>query len=131
MLATEWGVGQVFFSMIWFALFFIWIWLLISVFADVFRSKDLGGAAKALWVVFVIVLPFIGVFAYLIARGHKMGEHAIEQAEAQDAAAKSYIREVAGSSSIADEIEKLAALRDRGVISAAEFEAQKARLLAV
>ena len=69
MLADEWHVGQVFWSMLWFTLFFIWIWLLIVVFADIFRSHDLGGFAKFLWVVFVIVLPYLGVFVYLIARG--------------------------------------------------------------
>ena len=72
---AEWGVGQLFWSMLWFFLFFIWIWLLIMVFADIFRSHDLGGFAKALWVIFVIVVPFLGVFVYLIARGHKMSEH--------------------------------------------------------
>ena len=74
--------------MLWFTLFFIWIWLLIVVFADIFRSHDLGGFAKFLWVVFVIVLPYLGVFVYLIARGHKMSEHAEEAARAQDAAAR-------------------------------------------
>ena len=78
MLGNDWGVGQVFWSMLWFFLFFIWIWLLIMVFADIFRSHDMGGFAKALWVIFVIFLPYLGVFVYLIARGHKMSEHAIE-----------------------------------------------------
>ena len=80
MLGSEWAVGQVFWSMIWFTLFFIWIWLLIMVFADIFRSHDMGGFAKFIWVLFVIVLPYLGVFVYLIARGHKMGEHAMAQA---------------------------------------------------
>ena len=73
--------------MLWFFLFFIWIWILITVFADIFRSHDLSGWAKALWVIFVIFLPYLGVFVYLIARGHKMSEHALEAAQAQDAAA--------------------------------------------
>ncbi len=76
MMLAEWQVGQVFMAMLWFTLFFVWIWLLIAVFADIFRSRDLGGLAKALWVVFVIVAPYLGVFVYLIARGHKMSEHA-------------------------------------------------------
>ena len=88
MLAAQWGTGQVFFSMLWFFLFFIWIWLLITVFADIFRSHDMGGFAKFLWVIFVIVVPYLGVFVYLIARGHKMSEHAMEAAQAQDAAAR-------------------------------------------
>ena len=76
-LAAEFGTGQVFWSMLWFFMFFIWIWLLIIVFGDIFRSHDLGGWAKALWVIFIIVLPYLGVFVYLIARGHKMQEHAV------------------------------------------------------
>ena len=86
MLASEFGTGQVLWSMLWFFLFFIWIWLLITVFADIFRSHDIGGFAKFLWVLFVIVVPYLGVFVYLIARGHKMSEHAQEAAQAQQAA---------------------------------------------
>ena len=97
-LAAEWGTGQVFWSMLWFFLFFIWIWLLIMVFADIFRSHDMGGVAKSLWVIFVILLPYLGVFVYLIARGHKMGEHAAQDAAAQDAASRQYIQSVTASS---------------------------------
>ena len=79
--AADFGTGQVVWSMIWFVLFFIWIWLLIVVFADIFRSQDLSGWGKALWILFVIVLPYLGVFIYLIVRGHRMSEHA-EQAAA-------------------------------------------------
>jgi len=79
--------------MLYFTLFFIWIWLLITVFADLFSSHDLGGWAKALWVVVLIVLPYLGVLIYLIARGHKMHEHAVEAAESQDAAMRAYIRD--------------------------------------
>ena len=86
MIVAEFGTGQVFLSMLWFFLFFIWIWLLIVVFSDIFRSRDLSGWAKALWVIFVIIVPYLGVFVYLIARGHKMQEHAVQAAQAQDAA---------------------------------------------
>jgi len=79
------GVGQLFWSMLWFFLFVVSIWLLIAVFADIFRSRDLGGGAKALWVIFVIVVPYLGVFIYLIARGHKMGDHWAGAAQAPDA----------------------------------------------
>jgi hypothetical protein len=92
-LASNFGTGQVFLSMLYFFLFFIWIWLLITVFADLFRSHDLGGWAKALWVLVLILLPFLGVLLYLIVRGHKMQEHAIEAAQAQDAAMRQYIRD--------------------------------------
>ena len=127
---AEFAVGQVFWSMVWFTLFFIWIWLLITVFADIFRSPDMGGGAKALWTIFVIVLPYLGVFIYLIARGHKMQEHALQQAKAQDEAARQYIQSVSGSpKSAADEIARLAELRDKGVLTEEEFQAAKAKAL--
>ena len=126
MLANEFGTGQVFWSMLWFFLFFIWIWLLITVFADIFRSHDMGGFAKFLWVIFVIFLPYLGVFVYLIARGHKMSEHAMEAAQAQ----QDYIRQVAGTTpSTADELQRLADLKAQGVISDTEFETAKAKAL--
>jgi Short C-terminal domain/Phospholipase_D-nuclease N-terminal len=128
-LAAEWGTGQVFWSMIWFFLFFIWIWLLITVFADIFRSRDLSGIAKALWIIFVIFLPYLGVFVYLIARGHKMQEHAMESAQAQDQAMRQYVQSVAPASSPADELAKLADLKAKGVLSDAEYEAAKAKAL--
>ena len=112
-MLAEWQVGEVFWAMLWFTLFFVWIWLLIAVFGDIFRSHDLGGFAKTLWVVFVIVVPYLGVFVYLIARGHKMSEHAEEAARAQDAATRAYIQDAAGtSSSTADELTRLADLKD-------------------
>ena len=129
--ADGFGTGQVFWSMLWFFLFFIWIWLLIVVFTDIFRSDDLGGWGKALWSIFVIVLPYLGVFIYLIARGNKMGEHAAESARQQDEAARQYIRSAAGTtgSSSAEEVARLADLRDKGVISDAEFQQAKAKAL--
>ena len=95
-MLADFGTGQVFLSMMYFFLFFIWIWLLIVVFGDIFRSHDLGGLAKALWVIFVIVVPYLGVFVYLIARGHKMNEHAVEAAQAQDAAQRAYVQSAVG-----------------------------------
>ena len=127
--AAEWGTGQVFWSMFWFFMFFIWIWLLIVIFGDIFRSDDLSGWGKALWTIFVIVLPYLGVFVYLIARGHKM------QAHAQQAAASTRGYQPAGPAapahdgSTAEEISRLADLRDRGVISEAEFQQAKTRAL--
>ena len=107
-LASDFGTGQVFLSMLWFFLFFIWIWLLIVVFSDIFRSHDMGGFAKAIWVIFVIIAPYLGVLVYLIARGHKMAEHAQEAAAAQDAAARQYIQSAAGTTkSTAEEVAHL------------------------
>ena len=128
--AAEFGTGQVLWSMFWFFLFFIWIWLLIVVFGDIFRSRDLSGWAKALWTVFVVVLPYLGVFVYLIARGHKMQEHAEQAATDQDAAMRSYVSSVAASNGgSAAEITRLADLRDKGVISEEEFQRGKAKAL--
>jgi hypothetical protein len=129
--AAQWGTGQVFWSFLWFFLFFIWIWLLIVVFSDIFRSRDLSGWAKALWVIFVIILPYLGVFVYLIARGHKMQEHAVQAAQAQDAATRQYIQNVVAQdgTSTADELAKLADLKAKGVIDDAEFERLKAQAL--
>ena len=98
MIFAEFGTGQVFWSMLWFFLFFIWIWMLIVIFGDIFRSSDLSGWGKALWTIFVIVLPYLGVFVYLIARGKKMQQHTIEAAQAQDAAMRQYVQQVTASS---------------------------------
>jgi hypothetical protein len=129
MLGSEWAVGQVFFSMLWFALFFIWIYLLIVVFSDIFRSHDLGGGAKTLWVIFVILVPYLGVFVYLIARGHKMAEHAAEAAQAQDKAMRAYVQDAAGTGGAAAELERLAGLKASGAITDAEFEQMKAKIV--
>lgn len=129
--AADFGTGEVFLSMLWFFLFLIWIWLLIVVFTDIFRSPDLSGWAKALWTIFVVVLPYLGVFVYLIARGRKMSERAAQAAQAQDAQFRRYVQGVAGSGqSSADEISRLADLHSRGVLSDTEFEAAKAKALA-
>jgi hypothetical protein len=129
-VASEFGTGQVFLSMLWFFLFVIWIWLLIAVFSDIFRSHDMGGFAKALWCIFVIVVPYFGVFVYLIARGHKMSEHAVAAAQAQDAAQRAYIQQAAGTSgSSADELARLADLKAQGVIDDAEFARLKAKVV--
>ncbi len=134
---AEFGTGQVFLSMMYFFLFFIWIWLLIVVFGDIFRSHDLGGFAKAIWVLFVIIVPYLGVFVYLIARGHKMSEHAQEAAQAQAAAQQKYIQSAvasapsgASASSTADELTRLAELHSSGAITDAEFAQLKAKALA-
>jgi Short C-terminal domain/Phospholipase_D-nuclease N-terminal len=117
--------------MLWFFLFFIWIWLLIVVFGDIFRSDDLSGWGKALWTIFIIVLPYLGVFVYLIARGHKMQERSMREAAQQERQFRSYVQDVAGSGGggAADEIARLADLRDKGVLSEAEFQQAKAKAL--
>ena len=131
MLAYTYPLLSIFWTMLEFFLFFLWIWLLIIIFGDIFRSHDMGGLAKALWVIFVIIIPFLGVLIYLIARGGSMHERAAAQAAQQQKAFDSYVREAAGSSggNTADELAKLADLKSKGVLTDAEFEAQKAKLL--
>jgi Short C-terminal domain/Phospholipase_D-nuclease N-terminal len=124
------GNGEVLLSLVWFTIFFIWIWLLLIVFSDIFRSHDIGGFAKFLWVLFVILVPYLGVFVYVIARGHKMHEHALEAAQAQDQAARAYIQQAAGTApSTADELTRLADLKAQGVIDDAEFQRLKAKAI--
>jgi hypothetical protein len=131
-LAEDFGTGQVLWSMLWFFLWFIWIWLLIIVFSDIFRSPDLGGWGKALWTIFVVILPYLGVFVYLIARGHKMHEHGMQAARQQDAEMRQYVQSVVSSNGKgnADEIARLAELRDKGVLTEEEFAQAKAKALA-
>ncbi len=129
MLAYTYPLFDLFGTMLGFFIFIIWFWLLVVIFGDIFRSHDMGGGAKAVWVLFVIVLPFLGILVYLIARGGKMHERAAEQAQQQQKAFDAYVKEAAGSSPTED-LAKLADLKDKGVITDAEFEAQKAKLLA-
>ena len=134
MLAYDYPILGAFLTMMFFFVWIIWLFLLFRVVIDVFRSDDLGGFSKALWLLFVIFLPYLGVFVYLIARGHKMTERDIAQAQAQKASMDEYVRSVASTSTsgggVAAELEKLAALKDQGVLTQAEFDQQKAQLLA-
>jgi hypothetical protein len=127
-LASDYPFLDVLWSMIIFFAFVIWIWLLITVFADIFRRRDCGGGAKALWIVFVIVLPYLGVLIYLIAQHDGMAERNMEQMKAVKAQQDEYIKSVAGSSP-ADQIAQAKQLLDSGAISQAEFDALKAKAL--
>ena len=131
MLAT-FGDGQVFWAFLVFFFWIIWIWLLITVFADLFRSEDLSGWGKAAWALGVIVLPYLGVFLYLVVRGGRMHERTVAAAQAQESAFRQYVQEAASGSDghgPADELARLDDLRRRGVISEAEFESLKGRLV--
>jgi len=122
---------DLFFSMLWFFLFVIWIIIVIRVFNDIFRSDDLSGVVKVLWMLFVIFLPLLGVFVYIISRGKGMGERDEKVLEAREAKFNAYIREQAGSTkSMVDELAKLVELRDSGSITPDEYDAAKAKLLA-
>lgn len=119
---------DVLWAMLWFFLFIIWIWLLITVFIDIFRT-DMSGWAKAGWTIFIIILPFLGVFIYLIANGSKMQERSMASAAAAQQAQDDYIRNVAGTETTADQLKTLSDLHDAGKLSDEEFAAQKAKLL--
>lgn len=122
---------NLFLTMLWLFLWIIWLFLLFRVFSDLFRSHDLNGWAKAGWIVFVLVLPYLGVLVYLIARGGSMHQRDVAIANAADQSFKDYVRDAAGAPvDVAGQLERLAALRDSGVISDDEFAAQKARVLA-
>jgi len=122
-LGAFWTIFMIF-------LWVIWFWILITILIDLFRSHDLSGWAKALWFIFILILPLIGVLVYLIARGGKMHEHAVRDAQAQDQQFRQYVQEAAGSQGSADQLARLADLRDRGVITADEFDREKAKILA-
>ena len=115
-----------------FFLFFAWFMCLFWVIGDIFRSSDLGGGGKTLWVIFVILIPWLGILVYLIARGHGMQERQLEQAKQMHEAQAEYIKSVAGSSggSATDQIASAKSLLDSGAISQAEFDALKAKALA-
>jgi len=129
MIAAEWGVGQVLWSIFWFFLFFLWIWLVIAVFADIIRS-DMSGWSKALWTIGIIVLPYLGVFLYLIVNGGDMNQRSADEAKAQEEGVQSYIRDVAGQSkSPSDELADLAALHQSGAISDREYDQAKSKVI--
>lgn len=128
-LAYTYPILSFIWMMFMFFVFVLWIWLLIAVFMDIFRSSDLSGGMKAVWAFFIIILPFLGVFVYLIARGGKMHERQAQQAADHQRAFDNYVKQTAGSGSTADDLAKLADLKQQGVLTDAEFEAQKAKVL--
>ncbi len=128
--AQDYPLLNLFWTMLWLFLWILWIFLLIRIFMDIFRSEDLSGWGKAGWSIFIIVLPFLGVLVYLVVRGAGMHTRDRRDAYQADQAVRSYIQSAAGTStSTAEEVAKLAELRDRGVLTDAEFNTQKARLL--
>ena len=129
--ASSYPLLNVFWTIFEFFLWIIWIWILIWIFIDIFRSRDLSGWAKALWFLFVLFIPLIGVLVYLIVRGGSMHERAVQDAQRQDKEFRQYVQQAAATApaSTADQLSKLADLRDRGVISAEEFDREKAKVL--
>ena len=122
--------GSFLLAMFEFFIFLAWFMCLWWVFSDLFRSKDLGGGAKTLWVIFIIVLPFLGMFVYLIARGHGMNDRTLAAQQEMQQRQSEYIKSVAGSSSSADQIAQAKGLLDSGAITQQEFDQIKAKALA-
>jgi hypothetical protein len=121
---------DLFWTMFLFFLWVVWFWLLITVFADIFRSDDLSGWGKAGWVLLTILLPYLGVLIYLIGRGHSMQERQVQRQRQLEEATASYIRGVASAPSTTEELARLAQLRETGALTEDEFSTQKARILA-
>jgi len=129
-MLAEFGSGQVLWSIVWFTLFFIWIWLLIVIFSDIFRSPDLSGWGKALWTIFVIIVPYLGVFVYLIARGRGMAERHAGAVQSAQVATDQYIQSVASRGNPAEQIASAKTLLDSGTINQDEFDKLKQKALA-
>jgi hypothetical protein len=128
LIAADYPFLEVLGTMLIFFAWVIWFWLLITIFADLFRRRDVGGGTKVLWVIFVIIIPFIGVLAYLLINHDEMAQRNIQQMKAQQAQFDDYVRDTAGGGSAA-EIEKAKSLLDSGAISQAEFDQLKAKAL--
>ncbi len=128
--AAEWGSGQVLWSMLWFFMFVIWIWMIIVIFSDIIRSGDLSGGGKAMWSIFIIVLPFVGIFAYLIARGGSMADRCAAATHEANDATQAYLRDAAAVSTDADQLAKLSEQHTAGKIDDAEYAAAKAAVIA-
>jgi len=130
--SSSYPLLNLFWTMLEFFVWVIWIWTVVYVFMDIFRSRDLSGIAKATWFVLVLLIPLFGVLIYLIVRGSSMHERAVQRAEKNEEAYRAYVQASAPESrgSTADQLSKLAALRDKGDISAAEFDREKAKILA-
>jgi len=129
MVAADYPFLDVLWTMIVFFAFFIWIWLMITVFADIFRRRDIGGFAKALWIIFVIILPYLGVLLYLIIEHKGMTDRNVRQMQAQQQQFDDYVQSVAKSQAPADQIASAKKLLDEGAITQAEFDALKAKAL--
>jgi Short C-terminal domain/Phospholipase_D-nuclease N-terminal len=129
-MSDDFGLGEVILSMFWFMLLIAWIWLLISILGDIFSDHDLSGGAKALWTLFLIVVPWLGALIYLAVRGASMNERSRRRAERAESEFRAYVRDASNGTSTADELSRLAELRDSGAITAEDYQAAKAKVLA-
>jgi hypothetical protein len=129
MLAADYPFLDVMWTMLIFFLWIIWFWLLFTVFVDIFRRHDIGGGAKTLWLIFVIILPFLGVFVYILSQNDGMTQRNLERSQAQKAQFDDYVKQTAGSGGAAAEIDKAKQLLDSGAITQAEYDKLKANAL--
>ena len=125
----DFGLWDVIVSTFWFMLLLAWIWLIISILGDIFRDRELSGGGKAMWTVFLIFLPWVGAVIYLIARGGSMNERTVQAAQANEERMRAYVKEAAGTKSVADQLTELAELRDNGVITGAEYDRARVKVL--
>ncbi len=129
MFASDFGVGQLVWSFLWFFLFVMWIVLVVSVIGDLFRDREASGITKVLWTIFIVFLPYLGVLAYILVRGKGMAERNVKEAQAQEAAFRQYVQQAAGSGGPADQLAKLVELHEKGKLSDAEFASMKAKIV--
>jgi len=129
-MSDDFSIWDVFVSMFWFMLLFAWIMLLFHIIADIFRDRELSGFGKAMWCLFLIFIPWIGALTYLIVRGNSMAQRSVDAAKENEANMRAYVRDAAGTTSAADELAKLAQMRDSGAITPEDFEKAKAKVLA-
>jgi hypothetical protein len=127
---AEFGTGEFLWTLLWFTLFFIWIWIVVMCFIDIVNDDSLGGWGKAGWIVFIIVLPYLAVFIYLIARGAGMQARQVSASQATIDAQRAYLQSVAApASSVSEELARLAELHEKGALTDAEFQALKAKAM--
>ena len=128
-MSDDFGLWDVFLSIFWFMLLICWIWMLIAILSDIFRDHKLGGGAKAMWTLFIVVIPWFGALIYILVRGNSMNERSRQAAIDQQESMRAYVQQSAGTASVSDELANLANLRDNGTISAEEYEKAKAKVL--
>ena len=129
LMSDGFGLWDVIVSMFWFMLLMSWIWMIIAILGDIFRDRELNGGAKALWTLFIVLIPWLGALVYIFARGNSMNERSRQAVLENQAAVRAYVQDAAGTTSVAEELRELAGLRDSGVITPAEYEQAKAKVL--
>jgi hypothetical protein len=128
-MSDDFGLWDVIVSMFWFMLLMSWIWMIIAILGDIFRDRELGGAAKAMWTLFIVLIPWLGALIYIFARGDSMNERSRQAVLANQESMRAYVQDAAGTTNVSDELRELATMRDSGAISVTEYEQAKAKVL--